>query len=62
IVHTPEDTIEVDTTGKRNGHGAYLKKDAAAVAAARKNGALDRALKTKIPDEIWDRILQAVSQ
>ena len=27
VVRTPEGNIEVDTTGKKNGHGAYLKKD-----------------------------------
>ena len=26
IVKTPEGTVEVDITGKRNGRGAYLKK------------------------------------
>ena len=27
IVRTPEGNIEIDETGKRNGKGAYLKKD-----------------------------------
>ena len=27
VVRTPEGTLAVDTTGRTNGHGAYLKKD-----------------------------------
>ena len=27
IVRTPEGTVEIDLNGKKNGRGAYLKKD-----------------------------------
>jgi len=60
IVRTPEGEIQVDLTGRANGHGAYLKKDAAAVEAARKNKALEKALDTKIPDEFYDEILKVL--
>ena len=40
IVRTPEGNLEVDTTGKANGRGAYLKKDISAVDTAKKNKAL----------------------
>lgn len=59
IVRTPEGNIEVDPTGKANGHGAYLKKDPAAVAIAKKKGSLAKALEAEITDEIWERILKA---
>ena len=50
VVRTPEGTLAVDTTGRTNGHGAYLKK----------NNALAKALSQKIPDEFWDEIAKAM--
>ncbi len=61
IVRTPEGELKVDLTGRANGHGAYLKKDPEAVAAAKKKGALKSALGTDIPDAFWDEILNAVN-
>ena len=46
VVRTPEQTIEIDLTGKKNGHGAYAKK----------NKALQRALETEIPDEVYQEL------
>ncbi len=60
VVRTPEGTIAVDLTGKANGRGAYLKKDINAVAAARKNKALERALEVSVPEEFWAELEQAV--
>ena len=60
VVRTPEGTLAVDPTGKANGRGAYLKKDPAAVAAARKNKALERSLEVTVPEEFWEVLKQAV--
>lgn len=60
IVRTPEGELKVDTTGKVNGHGAYLKKSIEAVEAAKKNGALKRALDIDIPESFYDEILAVV--
>ena len=54
IVRTPEGEVKADLSGKANGRGAYLKKDSAALAAARKNKALERALETEIPESFWE--------
>ncbi|MBP3853481.1 MAG: YlxR family protein, partial [Erysipelotrichaceae bacterium] len=43
VVRTPENTVEVDPTGKKNGHGAYVSKKAETIALAKKNKALERA-------------------
>ncbi len=56
IVRSPEGTLLVDLTGKANGRGAYLKKDAEAVERARKTRALERALEVSVPDEFWEEI------
>lgn len=60
IVRTTDGTIQVDTTGKLNGHGAYLKKDPEAVALAKKKGSLKKALETDIPDEVYEEILKHI--
>lgn len=60
VVRTPEGELRVDLTGRANGHGAYLKKDPAAVAAARKKGSLKNALGVEIPDSFYDEILKAI--
>ena len=54
IVRTPEGEVKADLSGKANGRGAYLKKDKAALAAAHKNKALERALETEIPESFWE--------
>ena len=61
IVKTPEGTVEADVTGKKNGRGAYLKMDPEAVAKARKNKSLEKALETQIPEECWERIMHIIS-
>ena len=62
IVRTPEGVISVDPTGKANGRGAYLKKDPAVVEIARKNKALEKALKEKIPEEFWPKLIEALNR
>ena len=54
VVRTPEGQVEIDLTGKRNGHGAYMQTSAEPLAKARKNTALDRALETTVPEEVYD--------
>ena len=44
IVRTPEGTVEIDPTGKRNGRGAYLCDQRECWHRALKSGALSRAL------------------
>ena len=37
IIYTPERQILLDKTGKKNGRGAYIKKDLDVLAKAKKN-------------------------
>lgn len=56
IVRTPEGTVEVDPTGKRNGRGAYLCPDPRCWDRATSGPMLGRALKTEIDDETRERL------
>lgn len=57
VVRTPEGNICIDETGKANGRGAYLKKDKEVIEKARKSKVLERHLETKVPEEIYDELL-----
>lgn len=56
VIVTKEGLVEVDSTGKKNGHGAYIKKDLEVLEKAKKTKALERALETKLNDEIYEEI------
>ena len=44
---------QVDLTGRAEGRGAYLHRDAGCLEIARKRKALERSLKTQVGPEIW---------
>lgn len=56
VVRTPEKTVEIDLTGKKNGHGAYIQKSLETLALAQKNKALQRALEIEIPEEVYQEL------
>ena len=65
VIKTPENEIVIDFTGKKNGRGAYLCNSLECLKRARKTKAIERSLKTTIPDEIYDQLekeLTAVEQ
>lgn len=62
VVRTPENRVEVDLTGKKNGHGAYIQKSEETLAKARKNKALARALETEIPEEIYEQLERLIHE
>jgi predicted RNA-binding protein YlxR (DUF448 family) len=62
IVKNNEGLVFVDTTGKANGRGAYIKKDLETLELAKKNKALDRALETTISDEVYEEIEKIIKK
>lgn len=54
IIHTAEDEILLDVTGKKNGRGAYVCPNRECLSMAMKNKGLERSLKTAIPQEIYE--------
>jgi predicted RNA-binding protein YlxR (DUF448 family) len=56
IVKTPEDLIWIDPKGKMSGRGAYLCGKINCFKLARKSKALDRALKSSIPSEVYEQL------
>lgn len=60
VVLTPEGIVEIDPTGRKNGRGAYIKKDKETVLQAKAKGLLNRSLKTKVPNELYEELIQYV--
>ena len=56
VLKTTEGSIVLDVTGKLNGRGAYLCKQADCLKMARKNKGLERSFKMSIPDEVYDSL------
>ena len=56
VVRTVEGTVVIDTTGKVNGRGAYLKKDKEVFEKARKTKVLERHLECKIDSSVYDEL------
>ena len=60
VVRDKEGNVSIDLTGKSNGRGAYLKKDAEVINKARTTKVLERVLEVPIPDEIYEEMLKIV--
>lgn len=56
VIKTPDDTIEIDSTGRKNGRGAYICFSKQCLGEAIKNKGLERSLKIKIPDEVYKQL------
>ncbi len=51
-----DDRICLDTSGKKNGRGAYVCKSRECLQKARKNKGLERSFKMSIPNEVYDAL------
>lgn len=60
VVRTPEDSIEIDSTGKRSGRGAYICQDFECLNKAIKGKRLDKALQRPISQEVIDSLKQGL--
>ena len=61
IVKTPEGKVVVDTSGKMNGRGAYIKKDNTVLEKAKKSKVLDKILEVNIPEEVYEEIYRIIN-
>lgn len=56
IVKTQEGQIEVDPSGRMNGHGVYMAPNQETLKKAKETHALEKALQSPIPDEVYEKI------
>lgn len=62
VIKTSEGTISLDTTGKKNGRGAYICNSLECLRKARNSKGLERSLKTAIPKEVYDQLESELSE
>ena len=60
IVRTKEQGVIIDESGKLNGRGAYLKKDAEVINKAQKNKILDKVLEVEVPNSLYEDMLKYI--
>lgn len=60
VVRTPEGEVTLDIRGKVSGRGAYVCPNEDCLRRAVKSRALDRALETKIPDEVMEQLVRTL--
>lgn len=62
VLRTPDGTVCLDFTGKKSGRGAYICRDPECLKKARRSRRIDRNLDCDIPDEIYDRMEEELSE
>lgn len=53
VILTPEGSIELDLTGKKNGRGAYICNSAKCLEKAVKTHGLEKSLGAAVPEDIY---------
>ena len=61
IVKDPNGMVIVDTTGKINGRGAYIKKDKEVLDKAKKSKILERILEVPLSEEVYLEIEKIIN-
>ena len=62
VILTPENSIELDRTGKKNGRGAYICSSAKCLEQAVKSRGLEKSLKTAVPAGIYDKLRKELEE
>ena len=62
VVRSPEGEVSLDLTGRKNGRGAYICRNAECLKKARKQRALERALQQPISDELFEQMLAQIEE
>ena len=62
VVRSPEGELSMDLTGRKPGRGAYLCPKAECLRKARKAKRLERSLACQIPEEVYTRLEEEISQ
>ena len=57
VVKTPNHEIKIDLDGKLQGRGAYLSKDKSVIESAKKRHTLEKALRVKDCQTVYDELL-----
>ncbi|WP_072867005.1 RNase P modulator RnpM [Desulfofundulus thermosubterraneus] len=62
VVRTPQDTVEIDPTGKRSGRGAYICPRRECLQKAVKGKRLEKALQRSVAPEIIQSLAEGLQE
>lgn len=62
IIRTEDQEFVLDSTGKKNGRGAYICPDPECLKKAVKNKGLERSFKQAIPSEVYETLEKEMNQ
>ena len=62
VLRTEENEFILDTTGKKNGRGAYLCHSVECFTKAVKSKGLERSFKQAIPAEVYERLEKEMNE
>lgn len=60
VLKTEEEGFVLDSTGKKNGRGAYICRNAECLKAAKKSKGLDRSFKMAVSDDVYDSLTKEI--
>ena len=61
VIKTPENEVVLDSTGKKNGRGAYVCPNLECLKKARKSKGIERAFKMAIPNDVYEKLEKEMS-
>ena len=61
VIKTPEGKVVLDTTGRKNGRGAYVCSNLQCLEIAVKRKGLERSLKIAIPTAVYEVLKEEMS-
>ena len=62
IIKTAEEEILLDTTGRKNGRGAYICPDSECLKKAVKGKGLERSFKMAIPKDVYEMLTKEMAE
>jgi predicted RNA-binding protein YlxR (DUF448 family) len=60
VLRTEEEQIIIDSTGRKNGRGAYICPNPECMKKARKSRALDRAFKMAVSEDVYESLTKEI--
>jgi predicted RNA-binding protein YlxR (DUF448 family) len=60
VLRTEDNQIIIDSTGRKNGRGAYICHNPECMKKARKSRALDRSFKMAVSDEVYENLTKEI--
>jgi hypothetical protein len=60
VLRTEDNQIIIDSTGRKNGRGAYICPNPECMKKARKSRALDRSFKMAVGDEVYENLTKEI--